>query len=268
MQTIDIYTDASVQKSLRGACAGALVTNRSGLRTQMRAIVQPNGTNNSGEIGAILLGVQTATELQEQIGEPVCFNIFSDSIIAIRGIREWIFHWIAAANKNGDYKFINSSGEPVANQVYFKTIFNYLIAHDMHIHFYHQLGHVDRNFAKAANVFTKTNGISLMRLGLSSETVSSHNNFVDTRTRSLLHEYFAGKPVAQTAGVIISPVDEDAYESTADNMIIPYIIADPPTGLYQYNADILHGKDIIKKYAECVFAMDYPSRYRIQKYLA
>lgn len=268
MKTFDIYCDASVQKSLRGACAGALIVERGSPKTSMKAVIQPNGTNNSGEIGAILLGTSCALEIRNTTPDLCQFNIFSDSNIGIRGVREWMFHWIAMANQAGNYKLINNSGQPVANQMFFKCIFNFLVMHNLQIHFYHQAGHVNRYFAQAAKTFEDDNGIPLFRLGLSAETISSYNNFVDTRTRSLLRDYFGGEHKTPVEGVMIANIDIDELEYQTDNMAVPYIIANTPPTSYQFNNPYFDGKETIKLYAKCVYALDYPSGNKIKKYLA
>ena len=55
MRTFDIYCDASVSPSLRGACAGALTVERNSQNVNIQATIQPWGTNNSGEICGLLL---------------------------------------------------------------------------------------------------------------------------------------------------------------------------------------------------------------------
>ena len=275
MRTFDIYCDASVSPSLRGACGGALTVERNSQNINMQAVIQPQGTNNSGEICALLLGVTSAINIKESTSEPCRFNIFSDSVISIKGIREWIFGWIANANKNGNNILINFDGKPVMNQFYFKAIFNQIIIHNLDAHFYHQPGHVVGNYgsstyAGAAREFQKVNGIPLVRLGLTSETISTFNNFIDGRTRDILREYLA-KGTTSFEGVSIDMIANTEYEAVSNTMLIPVIInvmESPLADSEQYNFAFLNGKNIIKKYAQLVHALDYPSKARVMKYLS
>ena len=269
MKTYDIYCDASVGSNLRGACAGALVTERMGQTSYMEACIQPDGTNNSGEVCAILLGVTNAIKIMETSSEECRFNIFSDSIIGIRGVREWIFHWIANANKNGNNVFVNSSGEPVANQVYFKLIFNNVILRDLDVHFYHQRGHVTGRYEACAYNFMQTNGINLMRLGLTAEKISLYNNHVDNITREILRTYLKNNTLTMDGVSFDRMANTELEAAMASGIAIPTIdMVSTPSLQYNQEFAILEGKQIVKKYATLIHASDYPSRYRIAKYIS
>ena len=275
MKIYDIFCDASVTNHMRGACAGALATERYSQNSRLYAVIQPNGTNNSGEICALLLGVTSAINIKQSTSEPCRFNIFSDSIISIRGVREWIFGWIANANKNKNNILINSEGKPVMNQFYFKTIFNQIIIGDLEAHFYHQPGHVTGNYGSAAysgaaKEFLKVNGIPIVRLGLTAEMISTFNNFIDGRTRDILREYLA-KGTTNFEGVSIDMIANTEYEAVSNSMLVPVItnvMDNPLTNDEQYNFAFLNGKNIITKYASLVHALDYPSKAKIMKYIS
>lgn len=269
MKIYDIFCDASVDKSLRGACAGALITERGSQFTQLKTIIQPNGTNNSGEICAILIGVLSAIDIKEKAQEACAFNIFSDSIISIKGAREWIFNWIANANSNGNFMLVNSSGEPVSNQLYFKLIFNHIIMHSLEVHFWHQIGHVERNYVHCAKSFQKVNGINLFRLGLTAEGISAHNNYVDHKTRDILRGYTHNQQVT-IDGLTFDIIANTEYENIAQTMPIPYInvMNEPPTIDDHYKFALLQGKQIIRRYAELVHAMEYPGGNKLFKYIS
>ena len=148
----------------------------------------------------------TNDELRNQTNDQCQINIFSDSGISIRGVREWIFHWIYNANKSKSNMLINYEGKPVANQIYFKVIFNTIILNNLDVHFYHQKGHIIGNQYKHANrFFEENNGISLMRLGLTPEYISSFNNYVDGRSRDILRQYFNQGNLAMNNGISFDP---------------------------------------------------------------
>lgn len=272
MKTYDIFCDASVGPNLRGACAGALVVERNSHMSRIFANIQPNGTNNSGEICALLLGVTSAIAVRnENYGEKCRFNIFSDSIISVRGVREWIFNWIENANMNGNNIFVNTSGKPVVNQFYFKVIFNQIILHNLEVYFYHQPGHVHSHYKKAAEEFFKVNGIPIIRLGLSIEEISTFNNYVDGRTRDILRNFINNNYIP-TEGVGYDIVANSDFESIADNMVIPDIrvLKQPPTDtpIEMQSFAVLNGPGVIRKYAKLIHATEYPSRSKILKYIS
>ena len=267
MKVYDIFCDASVGQNLRGACAGALIVERHSQQNYMQAVIQPNGTNNSGEICAILLGISNAIALKESTSEPCRFNIFSDSIISIRGVREWIFSWIENANKNKNNVFINSSGKPVINQFYFKVIFNQIILHELDAYFYHQDGHVTGNFAKAAKDFQKINGIPLVRLGLTSEEISTFNNYIDGRTRDILRNFLNNRPAME--GIVFDIIANTDLENITEQMTVPVIrVMDQQITENEHQSfAVINGTNIIRKYASLVHALEYPSKSRVIKYL-
>ena len=149
-----------------------------------------------------------------------------------------------------------------------------MIRSDLDVHFYHQPGHVTGNYgsaayAGAAREFQKVNGIPLVRLGLTSEMISTYNNFIDGRTRDILREYLA-KGTTNFEGISIDMIANTDYENVTETMVIPVInVMDSPIAANeQYNFAILNGKNIVKKYAELVHALDYPSKAKIMKYVS
>lgn len=272
MRTYDIFCDASVGHNLRGACAGALTVERNSPTSSIYATIQPNGTNNSGEICALLLGVSSAVMIKSNNpNEKIRFNIFSDSIISIRGIREWIFNWIENANNNGNNIFVNTSGKPVVNQFYFKVIFNQIVLNNLEVYFYHQNGHVHKDYGKASDDFFKVNGIPVIRLGLSIEEISTFNNYVDGRTRDILRNFLENN-YTPTEGVGYDIIANTDFESISDQMIIPDIrvLKQQPSDTVQemQSFAVLNGPEVIKKYARLIHAAEYPSKSKILKYIS
>lgn len=185
----DIFCDASVGPTLRTACPGALCIVRGEKTGSFDANIQHDGTNNSGELGAVYMAVSKAAAIQSTSEEPILFNIFSDSMLAIKGVREWLYKWFE--NMNGTV-IRKESGEPVMNQGYIKLIFNTIIINRLNIRFYHQKGHVNkRNIHKVRGMFLSQNGISLDELGLTDVFISECNNIVDQRTRMWVTDYLS-----------------------------------------------------------------------------
>jgi len=200
MLRFDIFCDASVGPELKGACAGALVEVRRfdskkkvfiEIERNFYAIIQPEGTNNSGEAAAVCLGIMNALKkyndycvANQEIGR---FNLFSDSMITIRGLREWIPNWIRNS-ENGIFK--NNAGNEVKNQQYFKYVYNTLLLNPgFRVHLYHQDGHVTNNFNSIIPRFRKFNGVYLSDLGLTPEHICLNNDTVDKETRKIINDF-------------------------------------------------------------------------------
>jgi len=191
--TYDIFCDASVDKSLRGACPGCFVVNRNSKLSYFNYKIQPEGTNNSGEYEAIALGISAARELNEAfymhrkegITEPPVFNIFSDSFITIKSITDWIFNW----RIRSDGVICKKNGEEVLNQIFLKLIINTICIHNLKINFWHQKGHVGSKLNEARMVFHNSNGIFVESLGIDIEYISDMNDKIDCLTRDRIFCY-------------------------------------------------------------------------------
>ena len=203
----DLFCDASVGPDLRGACAGVTLEHR--LRPDMSMTdadvpkglsysIQPDGTNNSGESMAVAMGVNLALTWNDIFRNMypfafIHFNIFSDSLITINGVREWLPGWIQHAAGN---TLRNSRGDIVKNQEYFKFIYNSILRApaNFSVSFYHQDGHVTKNYRSIEEPFYKRNGVTLQQIGISAETICLANDFVDRHTRGYINE-FLNNPV-------------------------------------------------------------------------
>lgn len=190
----DIFCDASVGPTLKGCCSGALIERRNPVRNYPERIfhytIQPNGTNNSGEAAAVAMGVGHAVLLNsfmKERGYDPKFNIFSDSLISINGSREWLPNWVKNSDNLGNLR--NYSGGIVANQEYFKYIFNSILVTDIDIHFFHQDGHVLHNFEGINKSFRKQNGVYPIDIGKTPASLCLSNDYVDKETRKLINMY-------------------------------------------------------------------------------
>ena len=198
----DIFCDASVGADLRGACAGCIVVRRGDDEYRSFTIVQPNGTNNSGELEAIALAITIAIQIKSMhtsLNIPFTINIFSDSQISIKGLRDWIFGW--SYNNNVHYK---KDGSVVMNQNFIKLIYNLIMTYDLRVNFYHQKGHVGHAFHKAEKTFHQSNGIYCGTLGLTAEYISIYNDLVDNLTRDTLLQWSQSGEMANSENFIIN----------------------------------------------------------------
>lgn len=221
MKIYDIFTDASVDKSLRGACPGAIAVDRSNGGVIMESyMIQPEGTNNSGEIAAIWLGVQHAKKLlrfPKPFGEEVQINLFSDSLISVKGMRDWLFKWMDLRRGNILYK---GDGTAVLNQNFHKLIFNDIIFNDIKIRFFHVRGHMTQNsMAMMMETFNKENEIPISIVG-DPEYIRRFNDSIDKSTRATLVRYNEGKPLAPNT------TEDRIYNSRSEFVIVsePYMV--------------------------------------------
>ena len=187
-ETLNIFTDASI-KTIKETnetlgCPGAICvgTNLDGSTYVLDEayFIERYATNNSSEIKAVSLGVSKALQYRNNFKY---INLFSDSMICIHGLREWLYNWLRCIYNGVMY---SSSGKPVANQQTFASILNTIVMNNLNINLYHQKGHVsvinNNAVANAVRVFKNTNFIedevSLELISI----LSGYNNMVDIRT--------------------------------------------------------------------------------------
>lgn len=186
--TLNIFTDASVKKVNYEtiSCSGAVVEyNTQILETDY--MVNRYSTNNDGEIKAIYLGVLKAIKYRSLIPELTRINLYSDSLICVRALREWIWGWVN--NING-IRMYNSSGDMVKNQDMIMEVIRLIVSNNLSLNILHIKGHVNEKNMKsndkhsivyARDCYKKING-----LDISIDTITSlcrYNNIVDKITR-------------------------------------------------------------------------------------
>lgn len=195
--SINIFTDASVRdhEDTVESVAGALLLYPKGtvnspyIYENTRIL---NSTNNEGEIYAILMGINLAIRLLQanEAYRDYTINLFSDSRICIFGLREWYSSWISNGRNN---QFMNSSGQPVANQEIFIQCMNLIMFYNLKINFYHIRGHKDptkkNDFQQFSKDFMISNYIKEEPSRNLVLALAQFNDYVDYNTRgSLLPE--------------------------------------------------------------------------------
>lgn len=189
MNTINIFTDASLCKLdfVTYVCAGAIAiqggNTNNVLCDDYRVMV---GTNNAGEATGILLATHLVYWLRQYYPN-MTFNVFSDSKIALFGIRDWSNAWLNKALSQPNRDFINAEGKPVANQEIYKKIMYFMSFYHLPINFYHIKGHVNntKDLQQLIHLFKASNGISINKRV--AHTIAYMNNVIDNITRKKLH---------------------------------------------------------------------------------
>ena len=276
----DIFCDASVGPNRKGCCAGVLIERRPMIfvtdtgdsqvfggpdRTFLYSI-QPEGTNNSGEIAAIAMGVMAAYDINRQLSEYKryipWFNIFSDSLISIKGVREWFPNWLKNMDKDGN--LISSSGSIVANQEFFKYIYNTITLNEININFFHQDAHVISNVTKIVPSFMRNNnGIAPRDIGISCMQLCASNDFVDNETRRIINTLTAAKTIVSqiryvyfsTIGTNITSYDLEVL-NYLDKILFDQLV-DIIEGIIKYGTRAINKEYVYRVIDNAVKVVDY-----------
>lgn len=118
-------------------------------------------------------------------------NIFSDSQLALLGLRDYIYNWRFDPSTQQLYNGFKAMSKTVKNQELYVECFGLLedLRRTNVVNLYHQSGHVENNQAsikKALEVFKKSNHISGKVDYNTIRYISVYNNYVDQKSRSII----------------------------------------------------------------------------------
>lgn len=192
-RTLNIFSDASMTKFENETigCYGiiAITTNIILMRhtfpsdTLYHLGIARYSTNNDSELRGILKGIFFALQYRNDFET---INLFSDSMISIKGLKEWINNWIQNTRNGIMY---STSGE-VMNQELIKDIVFTILNNNLNINLFHQKGHVNsRNIELAKQTFIKTNSLNCDVDIKLIEYISNCNDIIDHCTRENLEWY-------------------------------------------------------------------------------
>ena len=185
-RTLNIFSDASMIKDY--GCYSVIAVCKDSIIDSYCHPVS-NTTVNNSEIKGIRAALTLALRWQNAFD---FINIFSDSLISVMGLKEYIYRWRYNPNDQLLYTAMN---RPASNQFIFIECYQMLM--DLYrnqncmIRIFHQNGHVNNGYnelLKAMNTFIKTNSIhgkvdlNLIRY------ISTYNNYVDNYSRSTLRK--------------------------------------------------------------------------------
>lgn len=184
---LNIFTDASVMKRDYGfdSCPMAIGVVLDSVEKSYVEILK-NTTNNFGEMYGIYKGVLIALELLKG-KQYTHINLFSDSLISVNGLKEWLFNW--QITKEGI--LLNTSGE-VKNQSIICNIINIILTFKSNISFYHTKGHslqsksVDLNKIKDEMIKLNKDNSLIMLDDYSISKILWYNDYVDKGSREYL----------------------------------------------------------------------------------
>lgn len=183
--TLNIFTDAST-KNIRGETIGlpgfvAVVGDKI---VNQKIIALRDSTNNQAEIYAIKMAVEFALQYRSNVK---VINIFSDSMISVYSLREWIFKWV---NNIKDYNFINSSNKEVTHQSIIMSIVLTILENNLEVSLYHNRGHFNpNNKAEVKEFIDKFKEINILRDEISTSIaihIMKYNDMIDNNTRNFI----------------------------------------------------------------------------------
>ena len=143
--TLSIVTDASAKvftsrahpKGRWFSCYGALAIDEQ-IETYQIAHDCPN---NRGELLGVKLGITMAKDIMETFpGKYEKVVIYSDSKLAVSGLKSWMGTWISKMINGVMYK---SDGSIVKNQDLYVDIMSFLSTYKFHIHLKHIAAHIN-----------------------------------------------------------------------------------------------------------------------------
>lgn len=191
--TLNIFTDASITKLSDGetiGCFGAiLIHGKDQIPIELYSDhvgIRRYSTNNDSELRGILLGVYMALRFRDSFKT---INLFSDSMISIMGLKEWIFTWARNVDKNNGN--MRASSGYVKNQELIERIIYTIINYNLYINLYHQHGHININkpsdIDKATKTFIRLNNVTPTKDLMTD--LSIYNDRIDNLTRDTLIDY-------------------------------------------------------------------------------
>lgn len=188
--TLNIFTDAST-KTIKGETLGlpgyvAVVGDEV---ISQKVIVLRSSTNNQSEIYAIKMAVEFALQHRDKVK---VINIFSDSMISIYSLREWVFKWV---NNIQNDNFMNSSNKEVSHQSIIMSIIRTILENNLKINLYHNRGHFNPNNKKeVAEFVSKFKEINMLKDDISTSIaihIMKYNDMIDNASR----DFIKGLPI-------------------------------------------------------------------------
>ena len=189
--TLNLFSDASMRdtsETTLAGCYGSVAISGDNIIDELIRINSCT-TVPAAEIRGIRCSLLLALKYRYNYK---VINIFSDSQIAVFGLRDYIYGW----NYNPDTKRFytkgskfNKAAEAKNQELYIECLSLLLeLAKTNIVNIYHQKGHIDndRALSNAISVFKKSNNINGKIDYNFIRYISIYNNYIDNKTRSIL----------------------------------------------------------------------------------
>lgn len=186
---LNIFSDASMrskgQKAMDGCYGTVAVVKDQIIDQDMRVL--SDTTVNACEIRGIRMAISMANKYKYKFRY---INIFSDSIISLLGLRDYIYNWTYDSYTQ---LFYGSSNKPIINQSVFIECM--LMLEELRktniVNLFHQKGHVKTNsiedLKRATKTFATSNNINAKIDYNIIRYISCYNEVIDKDTRSYLN---------------------------------------------------------------------------------
>lgn len=184
--TLNIFSDASMRprtKNILDTCYGSVAVCCDDIIDELFRL-SSDTTVPAAEIRGIRCSLSLAFKYRYNYR---IINIFSDSQLALFGLRDYIYGW----KYKPDGQIYNKSAKIVKNQELFVECFQLLneLRKTNIVNLYHQPGHVDngmQNLKDAIQVFKRSNRITGRIDYNVIRYISLYNNYVDNKSRSFI----------------------------------------------------------------------------------
>ena len=184
--TLNIFSDASMRsrgKNVLDTCYGAVSVNMDTIIDE-RFRISSESTVPAAEIRGIRCALSLALQYRYNFD---VINIFSDSQVALFGLRDYIYGW--TFRKDG--RLYNKSSKIVKNQELFVECYQLLseLRKTNIVNLYHQASHIENGLDQlkyGISVFKQSNGIKGTVDYNTIRYISLYNNYVDNKSRSFI----------------------------------------------------------------------------------
>lgn len=186
--TLNIFSDASMRPRAKGvldSCYGSIaVCMDTSIDEWFR--MQSECTVPAAEMRGVRCSLTLAHMHKHRFKN---INIFSDSQLAIFGLREYIYNWRFDPQTQSLYNGLKGMSKTVKNQELYVECFQLLedLRKTNHVELFHQRGHVENNqesIREALELFKKSNRISGKVDYNTIRYISVYNNYIDNKSRS------------------------------------------------------------------------------------
>ena len=187
---LNLFSDASMRTvskkdHILASCYGSVAVNKDTIIDEWFRC-QSESTVPAAEIRGIRCSLILALKWRYMFRT---INIFSDSQIAVFGLRDYIYNW--KYNPEEERYYLGNRKSEVKNQELLIECFYLLneLRKTNIVNIFHQCGHVDNGFdniKNAAEVFKKSNGVNGIVSYELVRYISVYNNYVDNKSRSFI----------------------------------------------------------------------------------
>lgn len=210
--TLNLFSDASMRpfnraKNELSTCYGSVAVSNDTIIDEMLRM-QTVSTVPAAEIRGIRCSLSLALKWRYHFR---VINIFSDSQLALFGLRDYIYNWYYNTNDGRYYSGQRNKSE-VVNQEIILECFYMLeeLRRTNIVNLFHQKGHIENgmeSIKKALVTFKKSNGIIGSIDYSTIRYISCYNNYIDNKTRSLIRRTDMFGDIQYSDAVIFNPVD-------------------------------------------------------------